>query len=85
MDGNQTGYWLANSFLPISVFCEVKKTPILSILLENVFPVTKGGDVYGFSNCTMSLCKYVDMLMLHNSRNIRIYFRMNGRNHSLEI
>ena len=27
MDGNQTGYWLANSFLPISVFCEVKKLP----------------------------------------------------------
>ena len=49
MDGNETGYWLANSFLPISVFCEVKKTPILSILLENVFPVTKGGDVYVFS------------------------------------
>ena len=30
-------------------------------------------------NRTMSLCKYVNMLMLHNSRYVRIYLRMNGR------
>lgn len=30
-------------------------------------------------NSTMSLCKYVNMLMLHNSRYVRIYLRMNGR------
>ena len=66
-------------------FLRSKKNSHLINSLRKCISCYQGGWRICFFNCTMSLCKYVDMLMLHNSRNIRIYFRMNGRNHSLEI